>query len=129
MVNQIGLSAEQIHEDAEKYEHLLSEEILDEVDATLGYPKKDPHGSPIPSKIGFPDVAMSSLQINQFAQIAQQQVNEAISTQLWKLGLLPDSQFKIDRKNEEMIFIEVNGKEVMIPTILAKRVNVEGVIS
>lgn len=48
LVNQIGLSAEQIHEDAEKYEHLLSEELLKEVDETLGFPSEDPHGSPIP---------------------------------------------------------------------------------
>lgn len=50
LVNQMGLSAEQIHEDAEKYEHLLTDEILDELDKKLGYPKLDPHGSPIPTK-------------------------------------------------------------------------------
>ncbi len=129
LVNQIGLSAEQIHEDAEKYEHLLSEEILDEVDATLGFPTEDPHGSPIPSKIGFPDFALSNLKINQFAVIAQKQVNETISTQLWKLGLMPDSRFKVGRKNKELIFIEVNGKEVIIPEVLAQKVNVGTVIS
>ncbi|MFK7983258.1 MAG: iron chelate uptake ABC transporter family permease subunit [Saprospiraceae bacterium] len=129
LVNQIGLSAEQIHEDAEKYEHLLSEEILDEVDATLGFPTEDPHGSPIPSKIGFPDFALSNLKINQFAVIAQQQVSETISTQLWKLGLMPDSRFKVDRKNKDLIFIEVDGKEIIIPEVLAQRVNVGNVIS
>lgn len=129
LVNQIGLSAEQIHEDAEKYEHLLSEEILDEVDATLGFPTEDPHGSPIPSKIGFPDFALSNLKINQFAIIANKQVSETISTQLWKLGLMPNSKFKIERKNEELIFIEVNGKEVIIPEPLAQRINVGNVIS
>lgn len=50
LVDKIGLSQEQIHEDAERYEHLLTEEILDEVDRTLGFPEKDPHGSPIPNK-------------------------------------------------------------------------------
>ena len=50
LVNEMGLSAEQIHEDAEKYEHLLTEDMLDEVDAKLGFPKEDPHGSPIPPK-------------------------------------------------------------------------------
>lgn len=129
LVNQIGLSAEQIHEDAEKYEHLLSEEILDEVDAALGFPTEDPHGSPIPSKIGFPEFALSNLKINQFAVIAQKQVNETISTQLWKLGLMPDSRFKIDRKNRELIFIEIDGKEVIIPEILAQKVNVGSVLS
>jgi len=50
LVNAMGLSAEQIHEDAEKYEHLLTDAMLDEVDAKLGFPKEDPHGSPIPPK-------------------------------------------------------------------------------
>ena len=50
LVTEMGLSAEQIHEDAEKYEHLLTDDMLDEVDAKLGFPKEDPHGSPIPPK-------------------------------------------------------------------------------
>lgn len=48
LVNQIGLSAEQIHEDAEKYEHLLTEEMIEALDKKLGFPDVDPHGSPIP---------------------------------------------------------------------------------
>jgi ABC-type Mn2+/Zn2+ transport system permease subunit/Mn-dependent DtxR family transcriptional regulator len=50
LVNQVGLSETQIHEDAEKFEHLLTPELLDQVDKELGYPEKDPHGSPIPAK-------------------------------------------------------------------------------
>jgi len=41
---------ENIHQDAEKYEHILSDEILSELDEELGHPEKDPHGSPIPKK-------------------------------------------------------------------------------
>lgn len=37
-----------IHEDAEKFEHILSEELTEEIDRELGHPEKDPHGSPIP---------------------------------------------------------------------------------
>ena len=48
LVSRLGLSEDQIHEEAERYEHLLSEEILDEIDHELGYPEQDPHGSPIP---------------------------------------------------------------------------------
>ncbi len=50
LVQQMGLTEEQIHEDAEKYEHLLTDEILDNVDEHLGFPTTDPHGSPIPPK-------------------------------------------------------------------------------
>ncbi|MEL6140136.1 MAG: metal ABC transporter permease [Bacteroidota bacterium] len=47
---QVGLSEDQIHDEAERLEHLLTDEFLDEVDRELGYPTEDPHGSPIPQK-------------------------------------------------------------------------------
>ncbi len=50
LVNQVGLNESQIHEDAERFEHFLTNEVLDEVDQELGFPSTDPHGSPIPSK-------------------------------------------------------------------------------
>lgn len=45
---QVGLSEDQIHDEAERLEHLLTEDFLDQVDRELGYPTQDPHGSPIP---------------------------------------------------------------------------------
>jgi len=50
LVNKLHLSPDQIHDEAENYEHFLSDELLDEVDALLGSPESDPHGSPIPPK-------------------------------------------------------------------------------
>ena len=49
-VNKMGLDSNQIHAEADLIEHFLSEELLDEIDKELGYPTKDPHDSPIPSK-------------------------------------------------------------------------------
>ena len=49
-VNKMGLSAHEIHDEADYLEHLLSDEILEELDKDLGFPETDPHGSPIPSK-------------------------------------------------------------------------------
>lgn len=48
LVEEIGLNADQIHEDAERIEHYLSEDDLHKLDERLGYPETDPHGSPIP---------------------------------------------------------------------------------
>ena len=47
---EVGLTPDQIHEEAERLEHLLTEEMLDRVDEALGYPGEDPHGSEIPGK-------------------------------------------------------------------------------
>lgn len=45
------VNIEDIHQDAEKYEHILSDDLLTEIDEELGHPEKDPHGSPIPKKL------------------------------------------------------------------------------
>ena len=49
LVEKLGLNADQIHEDAEKYEHILTEALVEEVARQLGNPETDPHGSPIPN--------------------------------------------------------------------------------
>lgn len=48
---EVGLTPEQIHDEAERLEHLLTDEMLDRVDTELGYPEMDPHGSVIPAKV------------------------------------------------------------------------------
>lgn len=48
---ELGLTPDQIHEEAERLEHLLPEDLLDKVDEALGYPGEDPHGSSIPGKV------------------------------------------------------------------------------
>jgi Mn-dependent DtxR family transcriptional regulator len=49
LLNEKVLDTANIHKEAEEYEHILTDEILDEIDKELGYPEQDPHGSPIPS--------------------------------------------------------------------------------
>ena len=49
-VRKMGLETDQIHNEADQIEHFLTEELLDEIDIELGFPTKDPHDSPIPSK-------------------------------------------------------------------------------
>jgi len=124
LVNQVGLSAEQIHEDAEKYEHLLTDEILDEVDRTLGYPTTDPHGSPIPARRGLPAFSLMQLAMAQPAKIASKQPSKHVTARLWQLGLLPDSNLLIKQKTEGYVEVEQAGKTVKIPSDLARRINV-----
>ena len=125
LVTQMGLTEEQIHEDAEKYEHLLTEEILDEVDAQLGFPATDPHGSPIPAKRGMPAFPLANLEIARPAKIASEQINEQITVRLWQLGLLPDSPFELREKSRQGIKISRNGKILDISHDLARKINVE----
>jgi DtxR family Mn-dependent transcriptional regulator len=43
---------EEVHDIAEEMEHLNSDKFFDRMDALLGFPTVDPHGSPIPDKLG-----------------------------------------------------------------------------
>lgn len=125
LVNKVGLMQDQIHEDAEKYEHLLTAEILDEVDQTLGFPALDPHGSPIPTKYGLPDFPLAHLDLLKTAKIAQNQINEKIASKLWQLGLLPNEQVEVLEKGENFIRVRQNNKEITMPRDLARKVDVE----
>ncbi len=48
----LGYSWDRVHDEAEKLEHVISEEFEDKMAKILGNPTTDPHGAPIPSKEG-----------------------------------------------------------------------------
>lgn len=52
LVQQMGFGWEQVHPIAEQVEHIQSPEFFEKMDELLGFPKIDPHGSPIPDKNG-----------------------------------------------------------------------------
>jgi DtxR family Mn-dependent transcriptional regulator len=45
----LGLSLDEVHSEADRLEHALSEELEARIDHSLGYPTHDPHGDPIPN--------------------------------------------------------------------------------
>jgi DtxR family Mn-dependent transcriptional regulator len=52
LVEIMGFGWEEVHEIAEQVEHVRSPEFFEKMDKMLGYPKIDPHGSPIPDRSG-----------------------------------------------------------------------------
>ncbi len=124
LVQELGLSADQIHEDAEKYEHLLTDELVDEMDKKLGYPTTDPHGSPIPSK-HILRLMLHELGLRQTAKIAREQLSEHIESQLWELGLLPNSPIAVAQKANQFVEVQQNGKAIRVPMQLAQSISVE----
>ncbi len=48
----LGVPWDKVHAEAEKWEHVLSEDIEERIDELLGFPTHDPHGSPIPDRNG-----------------------------------------------------------------------------
>ena len=52
LVKTLGMEWHEIHDEAERLEHAISDRVLAKLDALLGYPKVDPHGDSIPSPSG-----------------------------------------------------------------------------
>ena len=45
----LGVPWDRVHDEAERWEHVLSEDVEARMDAALGFPTHDPHGAPIPT--------------------------------------------------------------------------------
>ena len=52
LVEALGYSWDEVHEEAEVLEHVISEKLEARIAAHLGYPTVDPHGDPIPALDG-----------------------------------------------------------------------------
>ena len=52
LVEKMGIGWEEVHEIAEQLEHIDSTVFFERMDDLMGFPKIDPHGSPIPDKNG-----------------------------------------------------------------------------
>lgn len=52
LVDVLGLDWSEVHDEAERLEHAMSDKLIDRIDALLGYPSRDPHGDPIPDEHG-----------------------------------------------------------------------------
>jgi DtxR family transcriptional regulator, Mn-dependent transcriptional regulator len=56
LVETLGLDWSEVHEEAERLEHAMSDKVIDRIDRLLGFPRVDPHGDPIPDVAGeMPD--------------------------------------------------------------------------
>ncbi len=52
LVQVMGMSWAEVHDEAEKLEHVVSERLIERIDEMLGRPTHDPHGDPIPNPEG-----------------------------------------------------------------------------
>ena len=58
----LGVPWDEVHDEAEILEHVLSEELEERISAHLGHPTLDPHGDPIPGKdLTLPDPVRTTL--------------------------------------------------------------------
>lgn len=96
----LGVPWDKVHEEAEKWEHVLSDELEERIDKLLGRPTHDPHGSPIPDRNGKMVkrslMLLSELSIGVAAEIAEVPDEDSeLLRYLGDLGLYPGTAFQI----------------------------------
>lgn len=52
LTSKLGYDWDSVHEEAERLEHAVSDELIERMAQALGNPAYDPHGAPIPSRAG-----------------------------------------------------------------------------
>ena len=83
---------DEVHAEAEKLEHVISEEFEDKIAERLGAPMMDPHGDPIPTKEGSvaepSRLTLSDLEVGQAAQVTRVRDDDpALLRYLTELGI------------------------------------------
>jgi DtxR family Mn-dependent transcriptional regulator len=100
LVQTLGYSWDEVHEEAERLEHVISEELERRIAAALGNPLRDPHGELIPTAdLEMPlehSTPLSALRPNQKAQVKYVKHADAeLLRHLESLGLVPGAQIEI----------------------------------
>ena len=94
LVEALGYSWDEVHEEAEKLEHHISEKLEARIAAHLGHPSADPHGDPIPTLEGdlpeCADLFLADLRVNDRARIVRMRDQSTDRLRyLADLGLVP----------------------------------------
>jgi DtxR family Mn-dependent transcriptional regulator len=101
----LGLGLDRLHEEADRLEHAISEDLEERMDLFLGHPAFDPHGSPIPDEAGQVErrvlVAADGLRAGQEAVVGQ--LTSRSPSQLRHLetiGLVPGTRIAVEQEDQ-----------------------------
>lgn len=103
LAEELGFAWDQVDAEAEKLEHVISEEFEDKIAERLGHPTTDPHGDPIPGKDGSvaekSRLALSAMTTGQTVRVARVRDDDpALLRYLGELGIIPDATLVIAEK-------------------------------
>jgi DtxR family Mn-dependent transcriptional regulator len=131
LVQMAGYALDEIHEEACAIEHAISERLADRLEMMLGYPEVDPHGHPIPTKMG--EVAL--LDYATLAEISPGQTviirqvsdwNKAHLEYLCRLGLTPGATVTLleTAPFEGPLTLQLHSQTIALARELAREVGV-----
>lgn len=100
LVQTLGYSWDEVHEEAERLEHVISEDFERRIAAALGHPLRDPHGELIPTAdLKMPldeSTPLSALRKNQSGKILCIKSADAdLLRHLNELGLTPNTSIEV----------------------------------
>src|SRR5215216_7757256 len=100
LVQTLGYSWDEVHAEAERLEHVISEDFERRIAAAMGHPIRDPHGELIPTadlKMPRDDtMPLSALRPNQTATLQRIKAPDpALLRYLEGLGLVPGAQIEV----------------------------------
>jgi DtxR family Mn-dependent transcriptional regulator len=131
LMEALGLSWDQVHEEAERLEHHLSDELEERIDRALGFPTRDPHGDPIPTpelrlasdeRVCLADLEAGSMTIVRRVPDADPELLRYLAT----LGLVPAESVTIldQAPFDGPVTVEVRGERHAIGRSLAAQIEV-----
>lgn len=104
LVHVLKMDWADVHAEAERLEHAISDAVLDRLDALLGHPATDPHGDPIPSRQGKLDsqvyATLATCVIDRPMRIVRVTEQSAAFLQFAEQnGLLPGASVRVAERN------------------------------
>ncbi len=133
LVQVLGYSWDEVHDEAERLEHVMSERMEQRIFELLGRPELDPHGHAIPSVSGkvrsLSERPLSECRAGE--KVVVQGVSDEDPARLRELerrGLLPGTRIAVTAVSEyeSPIEVRIKGRRVSIPLGLARGMFVEG---
>ena len=96
----LGIPWDRVHDEAERWEHVISEEAEARMDEALGFPTHDPHGAPIPTadlEHHIPEgPRLAALTAGTRAAVAEVDDHDAdVLRYVGSLGLYPNTAFEV----------------------------------
>jgi DtxR family Mn-dependent transcriptional regulator len=130
MADWTGVAPAEWHEEAERQEHAVSHDHAERLSATMGHPRYDPHGDPIPSvtgempaRSGRPLPAFSPGMPVQVAHL-EDEPREAFE-RLLALGLRPGARLRVLEATPHAIRFRFDGREQVLPRVVADLITAE----
>ena len=108
----LGVPWDRVHEEAEKWEHVLSEDVEARMDVVLGHPTVDPHGSPIPTPDGQVErrCQQKLSEVPAGCRVILSEVSDhspEILRRLGQMGLFPGTTISIQKVREQEIILQM----------------------